>query len=245
MAEQFRSQPNYRFSSPVTFPESYPFCLLAPLPRSADVTIIAPKDADNMFSPALGETAVVFLVLILALPVKDILNFLESSLVIEGRDRFISLLSQLFKVATSILDNEAFPRTWLNINILAHKVLIKMMEPVATILESDFIPPQEQESDFDSNLWRECFYILLRLLSSDQLVIEEFSPQVRVVIVCDRLRFSLLSQKRRAVWRLAGDIRGDGATILLSLWHALGSSTLVGCTESIHYGVSQSSRLLP
>jgi len=239
MAEQFRSQPNYRFSPPVTFPESYPFCLLAPLPRSADVTIIAPKDADNMFSPALGETAVVFLVLILALPVKDILNFLESSLVIEGRDRFISLLSQLFKVATSILDNEAFPRTWLNINILAHKVLVKMMEPVATILEKEFIPPQEQESDFDSNLWRECFYMLLRLLSSDQLVIEEFSPQVRAVIVCDYLQFSLLSQKRRAVWRLAGDIRGDGATILLSLWQALGSSTLTGCTELIRYGVSQ------
>ncbi|KAF5351982.1 hypothetical protein D9756_007382 [Leucocoprinus leucothites] len=220
--EQTRSQPNHRFSLPVTFPESYPFSLLSPLPempRSAGVTTVIPKDADNMFNPALGETAVVFLVLILALPTKDILNFLENSLVIEGRDRFISLLSQLFKVATSILDSEAFPKTWLNINILAHKVLVKMMEPVATMLEKEFIPPQEHESDFDSTLWRECFYMLLRLLSSDQLVIEEFSPQ-----------------KRRAVWRLAGDIRGDGATILLNLWQALGSSTLVGITEPIRYG---------
>ncbi len=167
----------------MTFPESYPFSLLATLPetpRSSGITTTIPKDADNIFNPALGETAVVFLVLILALPVKDILHFLESSLVIEGRERFISLLSQLFKVATSILDSEAFPKTWLNINILAHKVLIKMMEPVATILEKEFIPSQEQESDFDSNLWRECFYMLLRLLSSDQLVIEEFSPQVRL-----------------------------------------------------------------
>lgn len=181
--EQARQQQSYKPSIPVTFPESYPFSMLATLPempRSAGVATLTPKDADNVFSPALGETAAVFLVLILALPVKDILNFLESSLVIEGRERFISLLSQLFKVATSILDNEAFPRTWLNINILAHKVLIKMMEPVATILEKEFIPPQEQESDFDSNLWRECFYMLLRLLSSDQLVIEEFSPQVCV-----------------------------------------------------------------
>ncbi|KXN90212.1 Dedicator of cytokinesis protein 3 [Leucoagaricus sp. SymC.cos] len=221
--EQTRSQPNYRSSIPVTFPESYPFSLLASLPetpRSVGVTAAVPKDADNLFSPALGETAVVILVLILALPVKEILNFMENSLVIEGRDRFISLLSQLFKVATSILDNEVFPRTWLNINILAHKVLIKMMEPVATILEKEFIPPQEQESDFDSNVWRECFYMLLRLLSSDQLVIEEFSPQ-----------------KRRAVWRLAGDIRGDGAAILLNLWQALGTSVLGGGTElPIRYG---------
>lgn len=29
-------------------------------------------------------------------------------------------------------------------------------------------------------------------------------------------------QKRRAVWRLAGDIRGEGAAILLRLWDALG-----------------------
>lgn len=29
-------------------------------------------------------------------------------------------------------------------------------------------------------------------------------------------------QKRRAVWRLAGDIRGEGAMLLLRLWGALG-----------------------
>jgi hypothetical protein len=32
----------------------------------------------------------------------------------------------------------------------------------------------------------------------------------------------ILHQKRRAVWRLAGDIRGEGAAILLRLWLALG-----------------------
>src|SRR6185312_10482699 len=37
------------------------------------------------------------------------------------------------------------------------------------------------------------------------LVIEEFSPQ-----------------KRRAIWRLAGDIRGQGAKLLSSLWDAIG-----------------------
>lgn len=32
---------------------------------------------------------------------------------------------------------------------------------------------------------------------------------------------NFLSQKRRAVWRLVGDIRGEGAAILLRLWNAL------------------------
>lgn len=37
-----------------------------------------------------------------------------------------------------------------------------------------------------------------------------------IFIVC------LINQKRRAVWRLAGDIRGEGAAILLRMWAALG-----------------------
>jgi dedicator of cytokinesis protein 3 len=133
---------------------------------------------DSLFNPGLGETAIVFLVLVLSSPKKHILNFLESSLDIEGRDRFVALLSQFFKSATSILENDAFPKTWLNVNILGHKVLMKMMDPIATILEKEFIPAHESGSKFDSNLWREGFYMLLKLLSSDQLVIEEFSPQV-------------------------------------------------------------------
>lgn len=54
------------------------------------------------------------------------------------------------------------------------------MDPVATLLEQNFIPDQDAGFQFDSSLWRECFYMLLKLLSSEQLVIEEFSPQVRI-----------------------------------------------------------------
>ncbi|KAG6857266.1 hypothetical protein H0H87_007099 [Tephrocybe sp. NHM501043] len=202
-----RSPTTLKAPIPVTFPESYPFSLLAYLPdapRGPNNTPL-PGEGDVLFNPGLGETAIVFLVLILSSPTKHIVDFLVNSLEIEGRDRFVTLMSHFFTVATSILDNEAFPKTWLNVNILAHKVLIKMMDPIAQIMESNFIPAQELESQFDATLWKECLRMLLKLLSSDQLVIEEFSPQ-----------------KRRAVWRLAGDIRGDGAGILLNLWQALG-----------------------
>jgi dedicator of cytokinesis protein 3 len=164
---------------PVTFPESYPFSLVAYLPNAPSRNSLSTKE--DLFNPGLGETAIVFLVLILSSPRKHILNFLESSLEIEGQSHFAALLSQFFKVATSILQNDAFPSSWLNVNILAHKVLIKMMDPVSTLMERDFIPDQESEQSFDSNLWKEGFYMLLKLLSSEQLVIEEFSPQVRVL----------------------------------------------------------------
>ncbi|KNZ80427.1 Dedicator of cytokinesis protein 3 [Termitomyces sp. J132] len=202
-----RSPTTLKAPIPVTFPESYPFSLLAYLPnapRGPNNTPL-PGEGDVLFNPGLGETATVFLVLILSSPTKPIVDFLVNNLEFEGRDRFVTLMSHFFNVATSILDNDAFPKSWLNINILAHKVLIKMMDPIAQIMEREFIPAQDSEFQFDANLWRECLNMLLRLLSSDQLVIEEFSPQ-----------------KRRAVWRLAGDIRGEGAAILLNLWQALG-----------------------
>ncbi|KAJ6499427.1 C2 domain in Dock180 and Zizimin proteins-domain-containing protein [Mycena sanguinolenta] len=204
--ERTRSSLPLKTTSPVTFPETYPFSLLVQLPENLrSPPTPGTPNAENTFNPGLGETATVFLVLILSSPTKHILNFLELSLDIEGRDRFVALLFQFFKVASSILENDAFPKTWLNINVLAHKVLIKMMEPIAAVMEKEFIPAQQDQAQFNAHLWREGFSMFLKLLSSDQLVIEEFSPQ-----------------KTRAVWRLAGDIRGDGATILLTLWQALG-----------------------
>ncbi|KAE9401567.1 cytoplasmic protein [Gymnopus androsaceus JB14] len=179
-ARALERTPVLKTTVPVVFPESYPFSLLIYLPRSSSNSRRV-AEAPQIFNSGLAEAAVVLLVLILSSPPKAILDFLESSLDIEGRDRFITLLSHFFKVSTSILENECFPKTWLNINILAHQVLVKMMGPV------------------------EAFTMLLKLLSSEQLCIEEFSPQ-----------------KRRAVWRLAGDIRGDGASIMITLWQALG-----------------------
>ncbi len=149
-------------------------------------------ESDEVFNAGLGETAVVFLVLVLSSPSKHILDFLESSLDIEGQERFIALMSQFFKVATSILGNDAFPKSWLNINIMAHKVLVKMMVPISTILEKEFIPPQDSEARFDARLWREAFFMLLKLLSSDQLVIEDFSPQASCLSF-PSLEFSLLT----------------------------------------------------
>lgn len=53
-------------------------------------------------------------------------------------------------------------------------------------------------------------------------------------------------QKRRAVWRLAGDIRGDGAAILLRLWDALGWPEQVAADAGAvtRYGVSEVAEFL-
>ena len=57
-----------------------------------------------------------------------------------------------------------------------------MADPVAQLLERDFIPEQEEVESFNKVIWKEALYMLLKLLSSDQLIIEEFSPQVCIII---------------------------------------------------------------
>ncbi|EMD32101.1 hypothetical protein CERSUDRAFT_59129 [Gelatoporia subvermispora B] len=183
----------------VTFPESYPFSLMTHLPKSTNAGPSS-VDAKADFNPGIGENAIVILTLILASSRNLLISFLESSLEIEGRDNLAAMLLQLFKVMGSILSNEAFPSNWLNVSILAHRVLIRMMDPIATLLEREFIPNDLPGSKFDAKLWRECLYVLLKCLSSEQL-------------------------KNRAVWRLAGDIRGEGAAILIRLWDALAWQT--------------------
>jgi dedicator of cytokinesis protein 3 len=174
----------------ITFPESYPFSLIAQLPRAPKgFNGVYQAEGQVLFSPAQGETAIVLLVIILSSPKKYLLNFLEGVFEIEGRDNFAALLLQLFRFATSILDNDAWPTNWLNVNIMAHKVLVKMMDSIAVLLERRFIPTDDATFSFNAELWREAFQVLLKLLSSDQLVIEEFSPQVvslcRVYVVGD------------------------------------------------------------
>jgi hypothetical protein len=208
----------------VTFPESYPFSLIAQLPRALKGFNGAYQaEGQVLFSPAQGETAIVLLVIILSSPKKYLLSFFEGVFEIEGRENFATLLLQLFRVSTSILDNDAWPANWLNVNIMAHKVLVKMMDSVAALLEKRFIPGEDTSFQFNTELWREGFQVLLKLLSSDQLVIEEFSPQVVSFTSCPyHCILTGVIQRRRAVWRMAGDIRGEGAAILQQLWDALG-----------------------
>ncbi|CAJ0750079.1 14_t:CDS:2, partial [Entrophospora sp. SA101] len=97
------------------------------------------------------------------------------------------------------------PKSWLNMNMIAHKTFLKVLEPISIMMEKNYIPDKEAPNSFNEELWREYFNCLLCLLTSRHLVIEDFTPQ-----------------KRRAIWRLAGDIRGQGAKLLSTLWNAIG-----------------------
>ncbi|RHZ66608.1 hypothetical protein Glove_306g74 [Diversispora epigaea] len=156
-------------------------------------------------STGLGEISAVILQILFLLTQENIKEHLLSTYYREGHDATGEFLILLFQVARSILKNEAFPESWLNMNIMSLKVFLKFLEPVSSLMEKNYIPDKEAPENFNEQLWQEYFNFLLSLLTNEHLIIENFTPQ-----------------KRRAIWRLAGDLRGHGAKLLSNLWDSVG-----------------------
>ncbi|WAR56682.1 hypothetical protein PtB15_7B532 [Puccinia triticina] len=228
-------------SVPIVFPATYPFSLLNALPPKPNlhppVSPTDPNNSNNNANPslghqqnnpptvqnALGEIAVVMITMIMLAPPRMLKNHLELMLEVEGKANFGKFLSKTFKAFYSILKHVAFPSNWLNINVVSHKAILKLLDVVSKILQREFIPAMqtestraggggqegqeegEEEERFDSNLWSDFFVLNHGLLSSKLLIIEEYPPQ-----------------KRRVIWKLAGDIRDEGSKIFRAAWEAIG-----------------------
>lgn len=185
--ERVRNTATTPTTVPTAFPSSYPFSLLSFSPNTAKSPIwtgvAAAEESVVLFNCTLAEIATVFLTLVQSCPRRHLLGFLESTLDIEGRDHLAKFMSLFFKVAISILNNDAFPANWLNVNVMAHKVILKMADPVSVMLTREYIPEENRADEFDAALWYDAFVTLMSLLSSEQLVIEEFSPQVSTCVL--------------------------------------------------------------
>ncbi|OBT49372.1 hypothetical protein VE00_00506 [Pseudogymnoascus sp. WSF 3629] len=139
-----------------------------------------------------------------------------------AEDEMSTLLQDALRVHTSILECEAFPKSWLSIRIYHHRSTMKTLEYIAKILLESFLPDPEEEAgmDYNTDLWKSFFTTLLKLIGSDALALETFPEQ-----------------KRRAVWKIAGDIREQGAELLRRTWEAIGWETTA--EEKQRYGLQK------
>ncbi|RHZ51074.1 guanine nucleotide exchange factor DCK1 [Aspergillus thermomutatus] len=119
-----------------------------------------------------------------------------------------TFISQAFEVHNSILNCEAYPESWFSVHVYNHRATVKSLEYLATLLTSKFLPAPDDAEAFDTRLWESFFMTLLKVVSSDALALETFPEQ-----------------KRRAVWKIAGDVREQGAELLRSSWEAIGWET--------------------
>jgi hypothetical protein len=119
-----------------------------------------------------------------------------------------TFVAQTFEAHNSILDCEAYPDTWFSIHVYNHRATIKSLEHIAVLLIERLLPAPDDADTFDTKLWEAFFTTLLKVISSDVLALETFPEQ-----------------KRRAVWKIAGDVREQGADLLQSTWEAIGWET--------------------
>ncbi|KAL5594014.1 uncharacterized protein BROUX77_007361 [Berkeleyomyces rouxiae] len=118
------------------------------------------------------------------------------------------ILENTLRVHMSILGGEAFPSDWLSVYIFHHKAIMGSLQYVGNILLESFLPDPDEAEDFNTELWKLFFVTLLKLIGSPSLAVETFPEQ-----------------KRRAVWKIAGDVREHGATLLKRTWEAVGWDT--------------------
>lgn len=141
-----------------------------------------------------------------ALTTKDPLYFDASVVDIPG------VLMQALKVVQSILACEAFPRSWVSLHVSHHRfaslALRRIQEVLVTSLPDVFAPDAAEAFEFDTPLWRAFFDCLFTAVSSPALAMETFPEQ-----------------KRRAIWKIAGDVRDVGANLLKHSWEAVGWET--------------------
>jgi dedicator of cytokinesis protein 3 len=122
------------------------------------------------------------------------------------------VLLQALKVSKSILDCEAFPRSWVSLHVSHHRFSIDSLQRISEILlewiPDIYAPNADEAFEFDTNIWRQFFETLFAAVSSPALAMETFPEQ-----------------KRRAIWKIAGDVREQGAQLLKRSWEAIGWET--------------------
>ncbi|KAI7558116.1 hypothetical protein KC346_g23100, partial [Hortaea werneckii] len=122
------------------------------------------------------------------------------------------VLLQALKVGQSVLNCEAFPRSWVSLHVSHHRYAMTALERISEIL-IDSLPEMvgadvTEAMDFDTTLWRTFFDTLFTAVNSPALAMETFPEQ-----------------KRRAIWKIAGDVRESGASLLRRAWEAIGWDT--------------------
>lgn len=105
-------------------------------------------------------------------------------------------------------------------HIYHHTSTMSTLQYLAGILLESFLPDPDDAETFNTELWKLFFTTLLKLVGSSSLALETFAEQ-----------------KRRAVWKIAGDVREHGADLLRKTWEAIGWETTTD--ERARYGLSK------
>ena len=120
----------------------------------------------------------------------------------------ISLLRKGLEMNISIMRQEPFPRSWLTLYVYHHRIIFDLLDFASGYMIQEHLPAPELADLFDTESWKALLLALLELVRSESLALE-----------------ILPEQKRRAIWKIVGDIRQQGAQLLGKIWDKLGWET--------------------
>lgn len=135
-------------------------------------------------------------------------------------DDITAALFSTLDVIKSILNGGAYPQSWLSLHVYHHRSCLQLLEGVFDVMQAKLLPSPEEAEEFNTDLWSCFFHTLLVLVRSDKLTLETFPEQ-----------------KRRAVWKIAGDVREQGSNLLRRSWEAIGWDA--STEEVTRYGLSR------
>lgn len=221
----------------IPFPVLYPFSSTTTVtkPNSKSSTL----DITPLISSGLLDVSVIILELFNVIPAHEWKEYLIRMIEDQGARRTSMMIREVCRVCLAILHGEGIssdqedellqgldssmfkkiaaarciPRTWLNLNMVAHQVVISsVLIPVSELIAEDYFPLEpkpDSQLELDVNnsimaLWETVLTTTLSVISSPELEIGRFLPQ-----------------RQHAIWKLVGDLRGGpGVQVLVTLWKA-------------------------
>ena len=135
-------------------------------------------------------------------------------------DEVIRLVRMAMDINFSVMREEPFPRSWLTLHVYHYRFIFNILDSTARFMIQHKLPPMEEAEKFDTELWKILLLAILELVRSEALALE-----------------ILPEQKRRAVWKIVGDIRQSGAELLGNIWETIGWET--DAEEKKQYGLTR------
>ena len=154
-------------------------------------------------APSFDESLIELAAVLTTLSNKHLAEYLNSL-----GSELVDILTAALEVNLSVLSNGAFPTSWLTLHVYHHHSTLRILGSVFEVMVKRCLPSPDDADDFDTNLWKLFLTTLLKLVRSDALALETFPEQ-----------------KRRAIWKIAGDVREHGANLLRRSWESIGWET--------------------
>lgn len=156
---------------------------------------------NSVFDETLIELGIV-LTLIVNISYNNGQQIIDNSL---STTQYSDLAFNIIHACNAMLHSVSFPKLWISLFAVHHETVLGCLGYLSVLMKSHFIPLPEHAEEFNSGLWFSFLSCLLQLAGSEAIAVEH-----------------LPVQKRKAVWRISGDIRGRAAELLNSMWDAIG-----------------------